>query len=122
VIVPRPERLRTLEGTSFAWLATAILRDGWLRVLPPQATAVYAFLCLAADRQGVSYYRRGRIGHELGLDDGEIHRALTRLQQLDLVAYRPFGPHAVDGFRQVLAVPRGGPPPLLSLPMKVLDV
>ena len=47
---------------------------------------------------------------------GEVQRALTRLQTLDLVAYRPFSPCAVDGFRQVLAVPAGGPPPLLSLP------
>jgi DNA-binding IclR family transcriptional regulator len=86
-----------------------VLRQGWLRELPAEATAVYAFLCLAANRDGVSFYRRSRIGEELGLDDQQVHRALARLEELDLVGYEPFRPGAVDGFRQVLALPSTGP-------------
>lgn len=109
----RPDRVRRLPGTSFGWIAADLHRDGWLRVLSPRTTAVYTFLCLVADRQGVSFYRRERIGRELGLDDGEVHLALARLEQLELVAYRPFAPGAADGFRQVLSLPPGGPPSLM---------
>jgi len=79
-----------------------------------EALAAYTFLCLVADREGVSYYRRERIGRELGLDDGQIQRALTRLEELDLVAYRPFRPGAADGFRQVLSLPKGQAPSLVN--------
>ncbi len=68
VVTPRPERVRSLTGIHFTWLDARVLRAGWLRVLTPQATAAYTFLCLAADRSGVSYYRRDRIGREVGLD------------------------------------------------------
>jgi hypothetical protein len=113
VIVPRPDRVRTLDGVAFGWLDAALHRTGWLRVLSLPALATYAFLCLVADRQGVSFYRRGRIGRELGLDDGEVASALARLIELDLVAYRPFRDGAADGFHQVLSLPEQGPPPWL---------
>lgn len=109
----RPDRVRSLASVRFGWIDCELHQGGWLRALSAQAVAAYAFLCLAADRRGVSFYRRDRIGRELGLDDGEVHLALARLEQLDLVAYRPFRPGAPDGFRQVLSLPRGGPPPLL---------
>jgi len=116
VVVPRPDRVRTLEHTAFGWLDARLQHEGWLRVLTPEALAVYAFLCLAADRSGVSFYRRARMAYELGLDDGELSSTLTRLRQLDLLAYQPFRPGAVDGFHQVLSLPGDGPPALLPDP------
>lgn len=109
----RADRVRNLTGTGFGWIAADLYRDGWLRAMSARTTAVYAFLCLVADHRGVSFYRRERIGRELGLEDGEVHLALARLEQLQLVAYQPFRPGAADGFRQVLSVPPGGPPSLL---------
>ena len=113
IIVPRPERVRTLDHVAFGWLDARLQHDGWLRAMTPQALAVYAFLCLAADRRGVSFYRRARIARELGLDDLEVSSILERLRELDLVAYRPFHPGAADGFWQVLSLPVDGPPPLI---------
>jgi hypothetical protein len=95
---------------AFGWLDARLHRDGWLEALTPSALAAYVFLCLAADREGVSFYRRDRIGRALGLDDAEVARALRRLRDLDLVGYAPFSAHAVDGFHQVLSLPPGGPP------------
>lgn len=119
VIVPRPERVRSPEGISWAWIDTRIKQDGWLSVLSRDALAVYLFLCLAADRSGVSFYRRERIGRELGLGDQELWRALKRLYELELVAYTPFGSHSPDGFHQVLALLDGGPPaPKLALELE----
>ena len=110
IVVPRPDRVRTLEGTTFGWFDARLQHEGWLRAMTPQALGVYAFLCLAADRRGVSFYRRSRIACELGLDDTEVSAALVRVCELDLVAYQPFRRGAVDGFHQVMSLPSGGPP------------
>lgn len=110
-VVARPDRVRRLgSGTAFGWIDARLRCDGWLEALTPSALGAYVFLCLAADREGVSFYRRDRIGRALGLDDAEVARALRRLRDLDLVAYAPFSAHAVDGFHQVLSIPAGGPP------------
>ena len=115
VVVPKPDRIRDIKKAGFGWLDARIHNQGWLELLPAQATAVYTFLCLAANRQGVSWYRRDRIGRALGLGENELHMALRRLYELDLVAYRPFGTHASDGFHQVLSLPEQGPPSGLEL-------
>ncbi len=111
-VLPRPDRLRSLQSQPFCWFAAGLHRRGWLRLLDCEAVAAYTFLCLAADRRGVSYYRRERIGRELGLSDARVHRALKRLEDLDLVAYCPFRPGAADGYRQVLSLPAGEAPAL----------
>jgi hypothetical protein len=108
VLVER-DRVRRLRGIAFGWIDARIKSDGWLGALGPKAVAVYVFLCLAANHDGVSWYTRARIGSELGLADGEVFEALDRLEALDLVAYRPFSTYAVDGWRQVLSTPSGGP-------------
>ena len=112
VIVPRPDRVRTLEGVAFGWMDARLHRDGWLMRLSPEALSVYVFLALVADRDGVSFYRRDRIGAGLALGETEVREALRQLEDLGLVAFFPFGPHACEGFRQVLSVPASGPPPL----------
>ena len=109
-IVPRPERTRRMAGTPFGWIDARVLREGWVRLLAPEAIAVYTFLCVVANHDGVSYYRRDRIGLELGLSDATVHASLERLKALDLVAYVPFHAHAADGFHQVLSLPSSGPP------------
>lgn len=123
VVPPRPDRVRTLAGTPFGWIAVGVSREGWLRALTPEAVAVYTFLCLVADRQGMSWYGRDRIGQELGLEDRQVYLALSRLEQLDLVAYRPFRTGAPDGYRQVLSLPPRGPssPHLSTAIQRVAD-
>ncbi len=121
VVTPKPERVRSLTGTHFGWIDARLLRAGWLQALTPQATAAYTFLCLAADRSGVSYYRRDRIGRGVGLSEDELHQTLRLLEELDLVAFRPFGPRAVDGFRQVLSLPDGPAPTSVSHYRDLID-
>jgi hypothetical protein len=110
VVVPRPERLRRPGPAGFGWLDARLHRQGWLALLTPEDLATYTFLCLVANPQGVSWYRRDRIRQALGIGEDALWLALRRLTALDLVAYRPFGPHASDGFHQVLALPPLGPP------------
>ena len=70
-------------------------------------------LCLVGDRSGVSFYLRDRIARALGLDDREVIDALTRLRELDLVAFCAFRHGAIDGFHQVLSLPDTDPSSLL---------
>lgn len=112
VIVPRPDRVRSLQGVAFGWIDARFQRDGWLTRLTPEALSVYVFLALAADRDGVSFYRRDRIREGLSLGEAEVREGLRQLEEFGLVAFAPFGLHACEGFRQVLSVPASGPPPL----------
>ena len=114
VIVPAPDRVRRIGKSGFGWLEGGLLREGWLEVLSAEELAIYAFLCLVADRQGVSWYRRQRIGDTLGIPEAEARAALKRLCELDLLAYTPFRPGAPDGFLQVLSLPASGPPSLME--------
>lgn len=115
VIVPRPERIRRPGPSGFGWMDARLHKQGWLELLAPEEIAVYAFLCLVANRQGVSWYRRDRIRQALGIREDMLWDSLDRLSSLDLVAYRPFGEHASDGFHQVLSLPPQGPPEVFAL-------
>ena len=112
-VVPRPERVRRPGPGGFGWLDARLHRQGWLALLTPDDLAVYAFLCLVANQQGVSWYRRDRIREALAMGDDALWLALRRLYALGLVAYRPFSQHASEGFHQVLSLPPQGPPEVL---------
>ncbi len=109
VVVPCPDRVRAIHGRAFGWLEARLQREGWLALLGLDAVAVYALLCLAADRQGVSYYRRDSLARTFGVDFTQIDAALERLVDLNLVGFEPFHRDAVDGFHQVLSLPAGPP-------------
>lgn len=63
-------------------------------------------LALAADRQGTSFYGRERMTSVLGMSRRDIDFALSRLQELGLVAHRPWRPGHADGVWQLLPLPR----------------
>lgn len=103
---PRPDLIRRPRG-AFGWLEARLLREGYLSRLGPEGSAVLVFLALAADRRGVSYYGRDRMGRLLGMTREAIDRALARLEDLGLVAHRPWGPNQLEGVWQILPVPTG---------------
>lgn len=89
----------------FGWLDARVLHEGWLGRLGPEATAVLAFLALAADERGASFYGRDRMSTLLGMAPRALDRALERLLSLGLVAHRPWHPGHRDGVWQLLPVP-----------------
>lgn len=103
-IVPDPSRVRRIT-TSFAWLDHRLLGEGHLERLTPAEIALYVFLALAADRTGVSFYRRDVMARKLGLGELQIEEARRRLLDRGLIAFRPYSPRSLDGFHQVLPVP-----------------
>jgi hypothetical protein len=109
VVIPRPERMRQLRSSAFGWIDARLLKEGWLSFMEPEEIAVYLFLCLVANQQGVSWYRRDRIREALNLSEDAVRGALSRLVERDLIAYAPFRRFDSEGFRQVLSLPSSGP-------------
>ncbi len=105
--IPQPQRVRRIER-SFAWIDHRLLRNGYLQVMTHQDQSLYLFLALAADRQGVSFYRKEKICDAAGLDWGQFEVARARLIGLKLMAFEPYSAHTPNGFYQVLPVE--GPP------------
>lgn len=110
VIVPSPNRMRQMGKQGFGWLDARLHKQGWLAMMTPDEIAAYTFLCLVANPQGISWYRKDRIRDALYIDEHDLRQALYNLYDLDMVAYKPFSKHASDGFHQVLSLPPAGPP------------
>jgi hypothetical protein len=106
--VPQPSRVRKIQG-SFAWIDHRLLRAGYLAVMSHPEQALYLFLALAADRNGVSFYRKEKICDCLALDDGQFQIARDRLVDLGLIAFRPYTVLSPNGFYQILPVDRPAP-------------
>ena len=103
-VVPDPSRVRSVPK-SFGWIDHRFLRDGHLPRLTLDDLGLYLFLVLAAGADGVSYYRKEKICDALGLSFGPFEAAKSRLQERDLIAFRPFSEHDLNGYYQVLSLP-----------------
>ena len=101
--IPQPQRVRRIEK-SFAWIDHRLLRNGYLQVMTHQEHALYLFLVLAADRHGVSFYRKEKICQAAGLDWGQFEVARDRLINLGLIAFQPYNATTPNGHYQVLPV------------------
>jgi len=106
--LPQPRRVRRIEE-SFAWIDHRLLRGGFLPVMTHQDQSLYLFLVLAADRNGVSFYRKEKICDCLGLDFQQFEVARDRLIGMGLIAFQPYSILSPNGFYQVLPV--DGQPP-----------
>jgi hypothetical protein len=106
-IVPDPSRIRRIQG-SFAWLDHRLLREGHLEQMALVDLAVYVFLVLAADKNGISFYNKATASKKLGIDWDQFEESKARLLERGFIAFRPFAEGDVDGFYQVLPLPAGG--------------
>ncbi len=94
----RPDRIRRINGQSFAFLPHRFLREGFLCSLTPTELRLYVFLVLAADRNGMSFYGFDRICAVLEVDLDDFLDARNGLIDKDLLAF--------DGTRfQLLSLP-----------------
>lgn len=108
----RADRIRQIAGEGFGFLPHRFLKDGFLSALHPDALALYVFLVLAANRNGVSFYSYDAICSVLGIHLERYLQARNALIDGDLIAF--------DGTRfQVLSLPErpvavAAPAPLLT--------
>jgi hypothetical protein len=92
-----PERIRRPER-GFAFIPNRFLHDGFLASLSDAERALYVFLVLAGDRDGVSFYGYDRICTILQILPDDFVQVRNRLIECDLIAF--------DGTRfQVLSLP-----------------
>ena len=117
--IPQPDRVRRIEQ-SFAWLDHRLLRSGYLEVMTHHDMAVYLFLALAADKHGVSYYRKEKISDGVNLEWSEFEEARRRLVDLKLIAFAPYNASNPNGYYQVLPV--DGRPPSLGEQMRRVGI
>jgi hypothetical protein len=118
--LPQPQRGRRIEK-SFAWIDHRLLRSGFLPVMTHQDQSLYLFLVLAADRNGVSFYRKEKICDCLGLDFQQFEVAKDRLIGMNLIAFQPYSVLLPNGFYQVLPVD-GQPPEFAADAAKLLTL
>lgn len=104
VVVPAPDRVRRITG-SFGWIEHRLRRDGHLMRMTHADIALYLFLVLAGDENGVSYYGKEKVCDQLALPSEGFTQARVRLVERDLIAFAPFRDGGVNGYYQVLPLP-----------------
>ena len=101
--IPQPQIRRRIEK-SFAWVDHHLLRNGNLSVATHQDLALYLFLVLAADRNGVSFYRKEKICDTLNLDFRQFEIARDRLIEIKLIAFQGYTMLSPNRYNQVLPI------------------
>lgn len=93
-----PELRRVLKPP-FAWIDRRFLLNGFLVALSHQENLLYFFLCLVADRDGLSFYSYDKICQLLKLELDDYIQARNGLIEKQLITY--------DGTQfQLLALPQ----------------
>jgi len=81
-----PDRVRR-PGNGFAFIPHRFLTDGFLQLLGRHELALYLFLVLASDKNGLSFYGDRTIQAILGLKDNEYTFARSSLIHKDLILH-----------------------------------
>jgi hypothetical protein len=95
---------RPIARFGWGWVDRRIVLDGYLKPMSRTEVLVYFFLCVVADRHGMSWYSPRSMAHLLKEPPDQIRDALTRLAQRNLVAI-------AGRFIQVLEIDTGLPVP-----------
>lgn len=81
-----PDRIRRISG-SFSWIDHRLIADGILASMSTNEIALYFFLVLVGDKNGVSFYGYDRICKLLDLDVDAYSRARDNLIAKGLIAF-----------------------------------
>jgi len=81
-----PERTRS-TGKSFCFISHRFLTDGFLQSLSLNELALYVFLVLASDKNGISFYGDKTIQSILGLKEDDYVFARSCLIHKDLIMH-----------------------------------
>lgn len=81
-----PSRLRR-PPEQFSWLDQRLVREHRLRGCPPDALALYLFLAVVADAEGLSFYADATVANHLSMDTGRVAAARRALLRADLIAF-----------------------------------
>ena len=101
--IPQPKNIRKIIN-SFSWIDHRLMRNGFLQVMTHYDMALYLFLILAADRNGVSFYRKEKICQAVSLDYSQFEIAKDRLINMSLIAFESYSVLSPNGYYQVLPI------------------
>jgi hypothetical protein len=101
--LPQPQNIRKIKH-SFAWIDHRVMRDGYLSIMTHEDVMLYLFLILAADQNGVSFYRKEKICDILSLKFNQFEIAKDRLMNMKLIAFEPYSVLSPNGHYQVLPI------------------
>jgi hypothetical protein len=73
---------------SFNWVDHRLVRDHYLESCDCTALALYLFLVVVSDAQGLSYYSDASVCRRLKIDPLGLATARAQLEKADLIAYR----------------------------------
>jgi hypothetical protein len=100
-----PNLVRKMPN-SFAWIDHQLRSRHFLLDFEPEEFALYFFLTLAADPQGLSCWRLDVMEKSMpAFRFPQLRQARENLVQKQLLAFRPWTSHDPDGIYQLLPVP-----------------
>jgi len=106
--IPQPKNIRNIKG-SFAWIDHRLMRNGFLKVMIHDDMVLYLFLILAADRNGVSFYRKEKICEAVSLDYSQFEIAKDRLINMKLIVFEGYSVLSPNGYYQILPIESEAP-------------
>ncbi len=109
--VLRPKRVRRIHG-GFSFIPHRFLIDGFLVSLDQKELLLYLFLCLASDRNGLSFYSYDAICTLVQLTLDEYIEARKGLVKKDLIAFDGTIFQVLDLPKSVQNTPTPNDPPL----------
>lgn len=80
------DRIRRI-GPGFGWVDHRLVRNHYLERCSHGALALYLFLVVVADGEGVSWWSERSLSSRLGMDTDRLRQARAELEAADLVAY-----------------------------------
>lgn len=80
------DRIRRI-GPGFGWVDHRLVREHYIEHCSHGALALYLFLIVVADADGVSWWSERSLGVRLGLDTDRLRQARAELEAADLVAF-----------------------------------
>ena len=80
------QRVRRIPA-QFSWLDHRLVRDRHIERCDAPACALYLFLVIVADAQGLSYYAHASIAKRLSMAPARLDQARADLVRLGLIAY-----------------------------------
>ncbi|MFH1613693.1 MAG: hypothetical protein ABIG61_01220 [Planctomycetota bacterium] len=118
--IPQPKKIRNIKG-SFAWIDHRLMQNGFMEKMTHQDIALYLFLILVADKNGVSFYRKEKICEEVSLDFSQFEIAKDRLINLKLIAFEAYSVLSPNGYYQVLPIESKAPDYSKQITQKLTD-
>jgi replication initiation and membrane attachment protein DnaB len=80
------DRIRSI-GPGFGWLDHRLVRDHYVERCSHGALALYLFLVVVADGDGISWWSERNLAGRLGMEVDRLRQARAELEAADLVAY-----------------------------------